>query len=199
MGNSLKNTIPARRHGGRWKGEQTFYTSSSGPDRWALGSLRDDRPGVLCPGLSSWESRQRRLQMELALGPCSGSPVTAEDHALLTLTLGHSANMSGHPGHGWLRRWEPAGSTVTAAGMQAFKFHFKDLQTLVCAPQAPQRETDPAKPARCLHVSSSPGCAHTRVWVCAWAHMSVPGCGLGSHHQTTFLKAGGVRWTATLP
>ena len=178
MGKSPKNTIPARRQGGRWKGEQTFYTSSSGPKRWVLGALRDDCPGVLCPGLSSWESRQWRLQMELALGPllpcaasgpCSGSLVTAEDHALLTLTLGHSANMSGRPGHCWLRGWEPASSPVSAAGMQAFKFHLKDLQTLVCAPQAPQRETDPAKPARCLHVSSSPGCAHARVWACAWA------------------------------
>lgn len=123
--------------------------------------------------------------------PCSLSPLLGvtgqsrgpspppENQALLTLTLGPSANMSGRPGHGWLRWREPAGSTVSTAGMQAFRFHFKDLQTLLCAPQAPRRETDPAKLARCLRVSSSPGCARARVWVCAWAHTSVPGCGSG--------------------
>ena len=31
LGNSPKNTIPARRQGGRWKGEQTFKSQAQGP------------------------------------------------------------------------------------------------------------------------------------------------------------------------
>lgn len=71
----------------------------------------------------------------------------------------------------WLRRQESAGSTVSAAGMQAFKLHFKDIQSLVCAPRAPQRETDSAKPAWCLHLSKLS-------WVCTWTHV---GLCVGTH------------------
>lgn len=36
---------------------------------WVLGSLKDPCPSDLCPDLGSWESRQWRLEMEIALSP----------------------------------------------------------------------------------------------------------------------------------
>ena len=101
-------------------------------------------------------------------GHSRGPSLPPQNYALLTLTFGH---ISGCPGHGGLRWQESAGSTVSAAGMQAFTLHFKDLQSLVCAPPAPQRETDSAKPARCLHLGKlSWACTWTRVGLCVGAH-----------------------------
>ena len=192
MGNSPKNTIPARRQGGRWKGEQTLYTPSSGPDRWALGSLRDDRPGVLCPGLGSRESRQRRLQTELALGPllphaasvpCSGSLVRAEGPPRPQRTRPSSLSpwVPQQTCLGALAAVAPlagaCGSTVSAAGMQPSGFISKTSKPFCVLPKHHGgKQTLPSLLGVCV---SQALLARARVWVCAWAHTSVPGCGSG--------------------
>ena len=138
------------------------------------------------------ESRQWRLQMELALGPlllqaasapCSGSPVTAEDpprpHRTTPSSLSPSVTfldalaMAGSAG-----RSLPAALWVQQ-GCRPLRFISKTSKALCVLPQHHrEKQTLPSLLGVCTS-ASSPGCAHGRVWVCAWAHTSVPGCGSG--------------------